>query len=122
MNNVKCAVLNVGGWFDAEDPMGPFHTYRAVEKNNPGTTNLLVMGPWSHGGWSRGDGDRHGDIAFGQKTAQFYREHIELPFFQRHLKGKKTTSTEAYMFETGTNVWQRFATWPPAEAKPATLF
>src|SRR5205085_7254845 len=50
MNNVKCAVLNVGGWFDAEDPMGPFHTYRAVEKNNPDATNLLVMGPWSHGG------------------------------------------------------------------------
>src|SRR5262245_63903469 len=50
MNNVKCAVLNVGGWCDAEDPVGPFHIYRAVEKNNPGTVNMLVMGPWSHGG------------------------------------------------------------------------
>ena len=47
MNNVKCAVLNVGGWYDAEDPMGPFHIYRAVEKNNPEAVNLLVMGPWS---------------------------------------------------------------------------
>ena len=51
MDGVKCAVLNVGGWFDAEDPVGPLKTYRAVEEKNPGITNMLVMGPWSHGGW-----------------------------------------------------------------------
>ena len=55
MDGVKCAVLNVGGWFDAEDPVGPLHIYRAVEEKNPGTSNMLVMGPWSHGGWARGD-------------------------------------------------------------------
>ncbi len=56
MDGVKCAVLNVGGWFDAEDPVGPLQTYRAVEEKNPGITNMLVMGPWSHGGWARGTG------------------------------------------------------------------
>ena len=58
MDGVKCAVLNVGGWFDAEDPVGPLRIYRSVEEKNPGTPNMLVMGPWSHGGWARGAGRR----------------------------------------------------------------
>src|SRR5678816_1410385 len=74
MKNVTPAVLNVGGWFDAEDPMGPFHIYRAVEKHNPNTTNILVMGPWCHGCWSRGDGDKLGNLNFNVKTAAVFRE------------------------------------------------
>jgi uncharacterized protein len=121
--DTKPAVMTVGGWFDAEDLWGALATYRAFEDHAPKNENVLVMGPWAHGGWSRSDGDRHGDILFGQKTSVFYREHIELPFFQRHLKGKKTApSPEAFVYETGTNVWQRFATWPPQESKPVTLF
>jgi putative CocE/NonD family hydrolase len=81
------------------------------------------MGPWRHGGWARTDGDRLGDISFGQKTSLFYREQVELPFFQRHLKGKKAPAApEAWIFETGTNTWHAYASWPPAEAKPATLY
>ena len=38
LKNVKAAVLTVGGWFDAEDPQGPFTTYNAIEKQNPGTS------------------------------------------------------------------------------------
>ena len=56
MNNVHCAVLNVGGWIDAEDPLGPLRVYHAVEEKNAGTVNQLVMGPWRHGGWSRDAG------------------------------------------------------------------
>jgi predicted acyl esterase len=62
-------VLTVGGWYDAEDLHGPLAVYRAVERQNPGITNLLVMGPWGHGGWSRTAGDRLGDITFGSETA-----------------------------------------------------
>ena len=54
---------------------------------NLGITNILVMGPWSHGGWGRGDGDKLGDINFRAKTSEYYREKIELPFFRRFLKG-----------------------------------
>ncbi|MFL6215980.1 MAG: CocE/NonD family hydrolase [Blastocatellia bacterium] len=122
MNNVKCAVLNVGGWFDAEDPMGPFHTYRAVEKNNPGATNLLVMGPWSHGGWSRGDGDHLGNVSFGVKTAAFFREQIQFPFFMHYLKDKPAQLPEAYMFLTGLNEWRGLTEWPPKDAQPVTFY
>ena len=121
--NVKPAVLTVGGWFDAEDCFGALETYRAFEQKSPGAENTLVMGPWNHGGWSRGDGDRHGDVTFGQKTSVHYRDEIELPFFRRHLKGqgKRDASAEAFVFETGTNVWQTYAAWPPREAKRTTL-
>jgi hypothetical protein len=122
MNNVKCAVLNVGGWYDAEDPVGPFHIYRAVEKNNPGTVNMLVMGPWSHGGWSRGDGDRLGNVGFGVKTALFFREQIQFPFFMRYLKDKPVELPEAFMFVTGLNEWRRHSQWPPKDAKPMTIW
>ncbi|MGC2153842.1 MAG: CocE/NonD family hydrolase, partial [Terriglobales bacterium] len=48
--NIHCAVLTVGGWFDAEDLQGPLSEFHAVEKNSPSIFNALVMGPWVHGG------------------------------------------------------------------------
>ena len=122
MNNVKCAVLNVGGWFDAEDPMGPFHIYRAVEKQNPGTINVLAMGPWSHGGWSRGSGDKLGNLNFGVKTGEYFREQIQFPFFMHFLKDKNNEIPEASMFVTGLNEWRKHSQWPPKDAVPMTLF
>ncbi|WP_394823284.1 CocE/NonD family hydrolase [Pendulispora albinea] len=120
--NVRPAIMTVGGWFDAEDAFGALETYRTFERQNPGANNTLVMGPWSHGGWARMDGDRLGDIGFGAKQSLFYREQIEFPFFQRYLKGKSVAPPpEAWAFETGTNTWQRFAAWPPAEAKPVFI-
>lgn len=121
--DAKPAIMTVGGFFDAEDLFGALETYRAFEHQNPKNENVLVMGPWRHGGWARNDGDRHGDLSFGTKSSLFYRENIELPFFQRHLKGKKgPPAKEAWIFETGTNVFRSFTSWPPAEAKPQTLF
>lgn len=122
MTNVKPAVLNVGGWFDAEDPMGPFHTYRAVEKNNPGTANTLVMGPWCHGCWSRGDGDKLGNLNFGVKTSAVFREQIQFPFFMRYLKDKPFDIPEAWMFVTGLNEWRRLDQWPPKNLQPLTFY
>src|SRR5207253_2429964 len=77
LSHVKAsvAVMTVGGWFDAEDLQGPLKIYEAVEKNNPQTYNTLVMGPWFHGGWSRGDGEFLGNVHFGSKTSEFYRQN-----------------------------------------------
>jgi putative CocE/NonD family hydrolase len=119
----KPAIMTVGGWYDAEDLWGALETYRAFDRGKPNDENVVVMGPWRHGGWSRNDGDRLGDITFGQKTSEFYKKRIELPFFQRHLKGKKAPSApEAWIFETGTNVWHSYPSWPPPGARSTTLF
>ncbi|MEJ2082966.1 MAG: CocE/NonD family hydrolase, partial [Acidobacteriota bacterium] len=87
LDQVAPAVMTVGGWFDAEDLYGPLKIYRSIEKKNPGIFNVLVMGPWFHGAWARDDGERLGNVWFGSKTSEFFREQIELPFFNHFLKG-----------------------------------
>ncbi|MBM3812358.1 MAG: CocE/NonD family hydrolase [Acidimicrobiia bacterium] len=123
LKSIKPAIMTVGGWFDAEDIYGPLRMYEFIEKNNPRGQNMIVMGPWDHGGWSRGDGDRLGNAMFHSKTAQFYREQIELPFFEYHLKGKgEMKLPEAYMFETGVNEWRRHDAWPPKPTRERRLY
>jgi putative CocE/NonD family hydrolase len=118
LKDIKPAVMTVGGWFDAEDLFGALETYKNVQANHPPAANHLVMGPWSHGGWSRSDGDSLGPVRFNAKTAVYYREQIELPFFEYHLKGKGTDPLpKAMVFETGTNRWRRYDAWPPVAAK-----
>ncbi len=107
----------VGGWYDTEDLYGPLHTYRAIEKQNPGISNTLVMGPWPHGGWTRTDGSALGDAEFGFQTSNLYQE-LELAFFKHHLKGgEKPELPEALVFETGANRWRRFDAWPPKQVR-----
>jgi len=123
LKGITPAVMTVGGWFDAEDLFGALETYKHTERQSPGASNMLVMGPWVHGGWARGDGDRLGDVSFAAKTGPFYREHIELPFFNHHLKDRPDPKLpEAYVFETGRNQWRRHTAWPPAEAKPTPIY
>jgi putative CocE/NonD family hydrolase len=122
MHNIRCAVLTAGGWFDAEDLSGPMKTYKAIEKDNPGTPNTLVFGPWVHGGWARSDGDHLGDVAFDAKTAEYFRKYIQFPFFEYYLKGKGAPMPEAYVFETGTNIWRKYPSWPPPGVAPKTLY
>ena len=122
LTGIKPAVMTVGGWFDQEDPQGPLRMFDFMEHHEPPKTNMLVMGPWNHGGFSRGDGDRLGNVNFGSKTGIYYREKIELPFFMYHLKAKGDGKfPRAYVFQTGLNLWRKFDAWPPVDAKSATL-
>lgn len=123
LKNIHCAVMTVGGWYDAEDLFGALETYRWTERQNPGITNMLVMGPWPHGGWGRQIGDNLGDLNFHSKTSEFYREKIELPFFRHFLKGDTNYSAaEAQVFEAGADRWRRFDAWPPKQASARTLY
>jgi uncharacterized protein len=123
LRKVAPAVMTVGGWFDAEDLYGALNTYQTIEKQNPGIFNMLVMGPWRHGGWSRSDGDRLGNIHFGSKTGLLYQKDMELAFFEHFLKDKgPLTLPEAYVFETGENAWRQFDHWPPRTVQKKTLY
>ena len=129
MQNVTPATLFVGGWFDAEDLSGPLQLFRAVEKDGSRAPETLVMGPWRHGGWAGMDGDKLGNLRFGSKTGEYFREQIELPFFVQNLKGKgeglKAADgrlPKAVVFETGVDQWRRFDTWPPRNAVARTLY
>jgi uncharacterized protein len=123
LKNIHCAVLTVGGWFDAEDLQGPFSTYQAIASNNPGILNVLVIGPWAHGSWARPGVDHLGGEESPLSAGEYYRKRILFPFFDRYLKGgEKVTLAGAYVFETGTNAWRQYPSWPPQSVRQKTLY
>jgi len=124
MHGVTAAVMEVGGWFDAEDLSGPVKTFHAIAAQSPqAAANTLVEGPWVHGGWARSDGSSLGDVSFGSETSKFYREQIEAPFFAHYLKDAAWTPLpKAYAFETGSNVWKKYDSWPPQGTVTKTIY
>jgi putative CocE/NonD family hydrolase len=124
LKNIHAAVMTVGGWYDDEDLFGALNTYQYAERLNPNIYNVLVMGPWFHGGWERSDGDWLGTAFFGQKNSLFYREKMELPFFNHFLKDKGDISQikEVNAFDTGANIWREFSTWPPPVSTDTPLY
>jgi putative CocE/NonD family hydrolase len=114
LNRVTVPTLNVAGWWDQEDFYGPLKIYELLEKHDSSNKNLLVVGPWNHGGWSRGDGQKLGRIEFGSATAAYYRKEVLARFLAYHLKGKGSPDLpEALTFRTGANEWVRHDSWPP---------
>ncbi|MDT4953122.1 MAG: uncharacterized protein QOJ02_1260 [Acidobacteriota bacterium] len=124
LKNIKAAVMTVGGWYDDEDLFGALKTYQYIERQNPGIFNVLVMGPWFHGGWERSEGDWLGTAYFGQKNSLFYREKFELPFFNYFLKDKGDISQikEVNLFDTGANVWRDYSAWEPNVTTETPLY
>jgi putative CocE/NonD family hydrolase len=119
----QTATMVVGGLFDAEDCFGAWRMYEAFEKKGK-NDNKIVMGPWYHGQWASRDGSFLGNIRFGSNTAEWYQNHIELPYFNYHLKGKGDISqqAEATIFFSGANQWREFAQWPPAEKQDRPIY
>ena len=124
LRNLTPATMVVGGFFDAEDCFGALHVFEAIEKQNPAShPNTLVMGPWFHGGWERGEGQYFGDQDFGQKTSLWFRENLELPFFKYYLKGEgEANLPKAVIFISGSNEWKKFNQWPPKNTVQKTLY
>jgi uncharacterized protein len=122
LKGVRAPMLIVGGWHDAEDPYGPLNIARVLSQGGSSAAVHLVMGPWTHGGWVRNDGDALATVPFGSKTSKTYQP-IELAWFVHHLKGGADPKLPAaWMFETGANRWRSFPSWPPKETKPLRLF
>ena len=115
--------LNVAGWWDQEDFYGPMATYAQLEKSDSKHLNYLVAGPWNHGGWGGGPGKSLGEIPFGSDTAVYFRQKIEVPWFEYWLKDKGTLPLkEALLFQTGSDNWVHFDSWPPREAQTRNLY
>ena len=116
--------LNVAGFWDQEDPWGPWQIFRHAEEKDPDHTNFMVAGPWFHGQWQSLKGESIALLPFGgHETAREFRENIEAPFFRHYLhdKGEKP-AWQASTFQTGSNTWHRYPAWPPKEATPTKLY
>ena len=123
LKGITHPVLNVAGWFDAEDFYGPMSIYSTIEKASPENKSTLVVGPWRHGGWGLPDGDSLGDQEFGSMTSLYFQRVLQRPFFRYHLKDEgEWNAAEAVVFETGTNEWRSFDTWPPEGTVPRNLY
>lgn len=116
--------LNVAGFWDQEDPWGPWQIFRHAEQHDPEHTNFMVAGPWFHGEWRSSKGDSIGIIPFGgHETALEFRANIEAPFFRYFLHGKgDRPAWTASTFQSGSNKWRTYGTWPPQEAQARNLY
>jgi len=116
--------LNVAGFWDQEDPWGPWQIFHQAAKSDPDRTNFMVAGPWFHGSWHTPTNDSIGIIPLGgHKTAREFRENIEAPFFRYYLHGKGSKPAwRAMMFQTGSNTWRTYDTWPVKNATPTNLY
>jgi putative CocE/NonD family hydrolase len=116
LNRVTVPTLNVAGWWDQEDFYGPIKIYELLEKHDKNNENFLVVGPWNHGGWSRGTGKTLGRIDFGSDTATYYRRNVMATFLAHYLKDQGAApASEALTFRTGSNEWKQHDAWPPVK-------
>jgi len=116
--------LNVAGFWDQEDPWGPWQIFEHAGEHDPDHNNFMVAGPWFHGEWQSPKGESIGIIPFGgHETAREFREMIEAPFFRYYLHGVGEKPTwKANIFQSGSNTWHTYAAWPPKEAKTTKLY
>lgn len=115
-------MMHVGGYFDQEDMNGPQLMYAAMEKKDTFNRNYIVLGPWNHGQWSREKADSLGKIAFGSNTAAWFQA-LQKKWFDYWLKGIGDGKfNEANCFQTVSNQWKSYNTWPPKEATIKSLY
>jgi len=122
LTRVAVPTLTVGGTYDQEDMFGPEHEYARLEPHDAKNENFLVLGPWRHGYWS--SSQRHlGAIDYGQPIGKEFRQQIEAKFFALYLKGEPGFDLkDTASFQTGSNEWQRYAAFPPKNARETSLF
>jgi len=122
VTNPSIPILHVGGYFDQEDLNGPQLMYAALEKKDTFNRNYIVLGPWFHGQWARGTGESIGRIKFGTKTS-YYFQQLEKQWFDYWLKGIGDGKfNEATSFQTGSNTWKTYTSWPPKESEIKKLY
>ena len=123
LDDITHPVLNVAGWFDAEDFYGPMSIYYTLEETNPVNQSTLVVGPWLHGGWHSMSGASLGCISFDSTTSETFQSEVQYPFFSHFLRDEGDwEGTEAIVFETGANEWRRFDRWPAPGVERRPLY
>jgi uncharacterized protein len=120
-------MLHVGGYFDQEDINGPQLMYSHMELKDTFNRNYIVLGPWNHGQWARQPADSLGKIAWESNTGE-YLQNLQKQWFDYWLKDAGVNSAgsqtfnEATCFQTGSNQWKTYTSWPPKQARIAKLY
>jgi putative CocE/NonD family hydrolase len=124
--------LNVPGlwfmsWYDVS--VGPnlalYNHVRATADAGVKDAQWAVIAPVAHCSYTRATADTIvGERSMGD--ARFDYNDIVYGFFDRFLKGEKTTRLDTLpkvtYYTMGLNKWQTSDTWPPAGAQPLTFY
>lgn len=122
IHSAQIPLLHVGGYYDQEDMNGPQIMYNQLEKTDSFQRNYLVLGPWSHGQWEWNKADSLGKIAYGLNTNAAFRT-LQKQWFDYWLKGIGDGKfKEANCFQTGTNSWKTYDSWPPKNTEAKKLY
>lgn len=114
--------LHVGGFYDQEDLQGPQLMYKHMEAKDSFNRNFIVLGPWNHGQWASSKADSLGLLSFGSPTALYFQQ-LQKRWFDYWLKGTGDGRfAEATIFQTGSNRWKTYSSWPVKEAKVQKLY
>jgi putative CocE/NonD family hydrolase len=122
IHRTQIPTMFVGGYFDQEDLNGPQIMYVHQEKMDSFHRNFIVLGPWFHGQWGRDRADSLGKISFESNTAAWFQD-LQKRWFDYWLKGVgEGNFAEATCFQTGSNQWKTYDSWPPKQAEPRKLY
>jgi hypothetical protein len=126
----RAAVLGISGWHDeAYGPEGAVTNFLGLVAARAGTDPRarLLIGPWIHGSATMNAQDgqvRAGERAFGSAAAIDYDETV-LRFLDHYVRGLDNGvagEKPVRVFVMGENVWREEDGWPPASARPHTLY
>jgi putative CocE/NonD family hydrolase len=121
VGKIHVPVLTTGGWWDAEDFYGSMQIARILDRSAQRSKFRLVVGPWTHGGWTNplgAAGRSLGQIDFGSDTARYWRHEVERPWLAHWILGGPDPALPAALsFRTGANQWMRYDRWPPEPAR-----
>ncbi|MDP6124297.1 MAG: CocE/NonD family hydrolase [Candidatus Latescibacteria bacterium] len=130
-SGVRTAFYHTGGWFDCMS-VGQTRGFKALhESGGEGAKGqqMLVMGPWSHAGTGR----TQGELTFPDNNATIKLNKETFAWFDHHLKGETNTidslpPVRYYLMgdvDDSTapgNVWLSADSWPPAGVKDRSFF
>ena len=129
-DRVKAAVLNLSGWYDGAygtEGAATNHVGLVAARRGKPSRSSLVIGPWIHGSATMNARDgqaRAGDRRFAARAAVDY-DALILRFMDHYLRGidnGQEREPPVRAFVMGEDVWRNEAVWPPASARPLTLY
>jgi putative CocE/NonD family hydrolase len=120
---ITVPILLVGSLWDAEDIYGYMAVWKALKPKDTNNMVRMAIGPWYHG-QGIDEGSSLGAIKFGLDTSLWWRKHVLAPVLAHYLKDDAPPLDVApvTVFETGTNEWRSYPSWPVAGVKPTPLY
>ena len=115
LSRVTVPTLNVAGWWDQEDFYGPVKIYETLEKKDTAGRACSWWGPGTTEAGRRGEGrlPRTHHVREPDRPPLSRADRGSLLCLPLEGPRRRPTLPEVTSFETGTNEWRQYDSWPP---------